>query len=150
MKPMKPDKAAPGPIKRWLTFMRSLLAGAAATIADLSMLWVLVGVAGLSPRLANVPALLVGATIQFFGNRHFAFDAARGSIKRQALWFTLTEVVALALNGVAFDTVARHVTLDGLGAVAARALISFVVFVGWSYPVWKRVFHKPAAAGQLS
>jgi putative flippase GtrA len=143
---MKPDDAATG-WRRLLSFARSLVAGAAATIADLSVLALAVGVLGLSARVANVPALLVGALVQFIGNRRFAFArAAEGSMTRQLAGFALVEIVALGLNGVVYDAIAQRVTLQTVSAVLVRCAVSFVVYVAWSYPLFCRVFRVGRAA----
>ena len=125
---------------RWLELGRSALTGAAATLADLAVIALLVGALGVSARVANLPALLVGAAVQFVGNRHFAFAGAPGSLRRQLVLFTLAEVVALTLNGVLYDLVARQIALGAVGAVLLRVLVSGAVFIGWSYPVWRRIF----------
>jgi len=133
--------------RQLVRFGRSVIAGAAATLADLGTLGVAIGLVGLSARQANLPALLVGATVQFIGNRQFAFES-RGCVKRQVLWFALVELVALGLNGVGYDLVARQWLLDTSGALLVRTLISFVVFVGWSYPLFRRIFrdrHRPSS-----
>lgn len=131
-----------------VTFLRSLLTGGAATVADFAVLAIAVGAMGVSARMANVPALLVGALVQFIGNRHFAFDdARRGCIKRQMWLFTLSEVVALSINAVLYDQVAQRVTLDALGAVLVRGATCAVVFLAWSYPVWRRIFRSSTTAG---
>lgn len=133
-------------VKLWRLF-RSLAAGAAATAVDMGVLVLAISVLGVSARWANVPALFAGATVQFFGNRHFAFDAARGSLSRQAGWFVLSELVTVALNGLGYDWVARTVSLDTIGALFVRGAISFSVFALWSYPVWRRIFRgAPAEA----
>lgn len=135
--------------QRAATFLRSALAGGAATLADLATLGLLVGFAGLTPRAANVPALLAGALVQFVGNRHFAFRAASGSLRRQLALFAVTEAVALALNAALYHAAAALAPPGVLGAVALRAVTTNLVFVFWSYPVWRRVFRpaEPAAAG---
>jgi putative flippase GtrA len=130
---------------RVATFLRSALAGGLATIADLGVIALAVGVLGVSARAANLPALLCGAMVQFFGNRHFAFRARSGSLRRQVVLFAATEAVALALNGVLYDLVAQRFTLGTATAVLARAITTSLVFLLWSYPVWKRVFATPGA-----
>jgi putative flippase GtrA len=132
---------------RFATFLRSALTGGAATLADLAVIALAVGVLHVRPAVANVPALLVGAVIQFFGNRSFAFRAQGGPVHRQAALFALTEAVTLLLNGALYHVVATHLALSTAGAVVARAITTNVVFVGWSYPVWKRVFAPARAAG---
>ncbi len=133
----------PQGLARLITFARSLVAGAAASLVDLVVLAALVGLLGVSGRVANLPALLAGGLVQFLGNRHFAFNAAAGSLKRQVALFAVTEVVTLSLNGVLFDWAARQTDLSWLGAIGVRSVISFLVFVSWSYPVWRHVFRVP-------
>lgn len=105
-----------------------------------------IGVLGVSARWANLPALVAGAAVQFLGNRHYAFDAARGPLGRQAGLFVLSELVTIALNGVGYDWLARTISLDTTGALVARAAISFSVFALWSYPIWRRIFRNDAAS----
>src|SRR6478736_9352688 len=93
-----PTTPASAPLlARFTTFARSLLTGGAATLADLAVIALATGLFHLSPKVANVPALLVGAIVQFFGNKHFAFRARGGNLRRQATLFVATEAVALVL-----------------------------------------------------
>lgn len=132
-----------------LRLLRAFLAGGAATIADLVVLTLLVSLLGLSPRIANVPALVAGGVVNFLGNRHFAFKAAEGSLAKQATLYTLVELVALALNGVLFDLamqlpfVAPHAAA---WVIPVRLVTSHVVFLAWSYPLWRLVFKVPRPA----
>lgn len=125
---------------RLATFGRSALTGGAATLADLSVIAFATAVLHLDPRAANLPALLAGALVQFFGNRHFAFRAQTGRLKRQALLFVGSEIVTMALNAALYQAVATRWTLAPAAAVLARAITTNLVFLLWSYPVWKRVF----------
>ncbi|HHH10555.1 MAG TPA: GtrA family protein [Sorangium sp.] len=128
------------------TFVRSALTGGAATSADVLTLALCISAFGVDPRVANVPSLLVGATVQFVGNRHFAFRAKQGSLKRQLGGFFLAETVALVLNGALYDLAAAHISLTGSSAVALRLIVSATVFLLWSYPLWRRVFRTPPEA----
>jgi putative flippase GtrA len=125
---------------RFATLARSLIAGGAATLADLAVIAFAVGVLSASPKAANLPALFAGAAVQFFGNRHFAFRAASGQLKRQAMLFIATEAIAMALNATLYHGVATWIPLTKTGAVFARMITTNMVFLLWSYPVWKRVF----------
>jgi putative flippase GtrA len=127
-------------VKNRSTFVRSLLAGGVATIVDLAVLAFATGVLHLDPRVANVPGLLAGAVVQFLANRHFAFGAASGSLRRQATGFALAETAALALNAVLYHLVASAFPLGVLAALGARAITTNAVYLGFSYPIWKRVF----------
>jgi putative flippase GtrA len=145
MKPMQPPTSVKVPVHaRFATFARSALTGGAATLADLAVIALATGVLHASPKAANVPALLVGAVVQFFGNKHFAFRARGGDLRRQAALFVATEAVALVLNAALYHAVASFVPLVPATAVLARALTTNLVFLLWSYPVWKRVFAAPA------
>jgi putative flippase GtrA len=128
-----------------LRFVRSLLAGGLATAADLATLFVLVSLLHLPPREANVPALLAGAAVQFFANRHFVFRARDGSLARQAMLFVVVETMALLLNGILYDRAMRLVA-PALYAVV-RLVTSNVVYVGFSYPLWRFVFRANRTTG---
>ena len=143
---MQPKTSAVAPVlARFTTFARSALTGGAATLADLAVIAFATGVLHASPKVANVPALLVGAVVQFFGNKHFAFRAGTGDLRRQAALFLAAEAVALALNAALYHGVASLVSLTPATAVLARAITTNLVFLLWSYPVWKRVFAAPAS-----
>jgi len=122
---------------RMWRFAKSLLVGGVATLADFAALALLVEVAQVRETVANVPALCVGAVVQFIGCRHLVFQAARGHLGRQLAGFALVELATLALNGAAFHAL---VTLAQAPYWLARPLGTFVVFAGFSYPLWKWVF----------
>lgn len=130
---------------RLATFARSALTGGAATMVDLAVIAFAVGVLRAPAAAANVPALFAGALVQFLGNRHFAFRATSGDVRRQAALFALSEAVTMLLNGVLYHLVATRLALGPMGAVVARAVTTNVVFVLWSYPVWSRIFKAPPA-----
>lgn len=129
-----------------MKLLRSLLGGGAATIADLLVLTLLVA-AHVDPRVANVPALLVGGVVQFVANRRFAFRADGDPLAPQLAGFVVVEGVALALNGVLFDLVMRrfaaHPAQAETWAIPVRLATSHLVFLAWSFPLWHLVFRKP-------
>jgi putative flippase GtrA len=127
-------------LSQFATFARSLITGGAATLVDLAVIAFAVGILETSPKAANLPALFVGAAVQFFGNRHFAFRAASGPLKRQTVLFLATEAVAMTLNAALYHGVATFLPLTKPGAVVARMITTNLVFVLFSYPAWKRVF----------
>lgn len=129
-----------------LRFLRALLAGGGATLADLATLTLLVSVAHLDPRLANVPALVAGGLVQFAANRSFVFRAESGPLARQAALFVLVEAVALGLNGVLYDLAMRLVPPAPGAYVLVRLVTSHVVFLLWSYPLWRFVFRTKTPA----
>lgn len=132
--------SVPCDMKKVWELVRSLVAGGAATLADLAVLAFCVGVLHLSPRAASIPALLAGGVVNFFGNRHFAFRAERGPVAAHVIGYTLVEVVALALNGFLYDLVLRSVPGAAHLYWVVRLVTSHIVFLLWSYPLWRKVF----------
>ncbi len=132
--------------KLW-TLLRAGLAGLAATGADLATLALLVSVFHVDARVANVPALLVGGVVNFLGNRYFAFKARHGHAGKQAAGYTAVEVVALGLNGLLYDAALRLVPGARAAYWLVRLATSHAVFLGWSYPLWRKVFAVPADRG---
>jgi len=111
--------------------------GVVATAVDLLVLALLVELVRLPPAVANIPALATGAVAQFVGCRYFAFRAQRGSLKRQLAGFLATEIATLVLNAIAFHVL---ITATPISYVLARPLATFLVFIGFSYPLWRLVF----------
>jgi putative flippase GtrA len=126
--------------KRIAELLRAGVAGIAATAADVGTLAILVSVFHVHPRAASIPALVVGGVVNFLGNRHYAFRARAGHIGKQAVGYTAVELVALALNGLLYDTVLRAVPGAAHVYWLVRLATSHAVFLGWSYPLWRRVF----------
>ena len=119
------------------TFARSAVVGILATIVDLAMLTVLVECVGLSPAWANVPALVAGLAVQFFGNKLFAFgDRSRAYVK-QGSQFVLVELGALVLSGLTFHLA---VTMLSVPYALARMVCGGLVYVSYSYPLWRLIF----------
>jgi putative flippase GtrA len=126
--------------------LRAGIAGVAATGSDLATLALFVSVLHVDARLASLPALVVGGIVNFLGNRHFAFRARHGDLGKQAVGYTVVELVALGLNGLLYDTVLR--TVPGASHVywLVRLATSHLVFLAWSYPLWRLVFRvRPAS-----
>jgi putative flippase GtrA len=124
------------------TLARSAVVGIAATVVDLLALLVLVQVVGLPPEVANVPALAFGVIAQFVGNKIFAFrcrDARPRVLAAQTGLFAAVEAGALVLNALAFHLLVAslHVPYP-----AARLVGSSVVYFGYSYPLWGKIFGK--------
>ena len=121
--------------------MRALIVGSAATLADVSVLTTCVRLIGLSPVVARLPALLVGATVQFFGNRTFTFRAQHGRVTRQAKLFFFAESAALLSNWAVFSFIAPRVRAH-IPPEIASFIGTFIVFVGFSYPMRRLVIFK--------
>jgi putative flippase GtrA len=120
---------------------RGAVIGVAATVIDLISLYLLVDVLGLSATLANIPALLAGLVVQFFGNKYFAFQDHSKQLVKQGMLFGLVELGALAFNAGVFH-VLIHMTL--LPYLLVRVIASALVYFLFSYPLWSLIF-KPEA-----
>jgi len=123
--------------------LRAGAAGVVATAVDLGVLAVLVSGFHVDARVASIPALICGGLANFIGNRHFAFRAQEGSLLKQAALYTLVEVLGLAYAGFLYDAALRLVPHAAGLYWAVRLVTSHVVFLTWSYPLWRRVFAVP-------
>jgi putative flippase GtrA len=132
------------PSTKWIReLFQALRAGAAgilATAVDLGVLAILVTGFHVDARVASVPALVCGGLANFVGNRHFAFRAQAGSLVRQAALYTLVEALGLAYAGLLYDTALRIFPHAAHLYWAVRLVTSHIVFLTWSYPLWRRVF----------
>jgi len=135
----------PTPLARLARFLRAGIAGAAATLVDVATLAILVTGLHVDARAASLPALVAGGLANFIGNRHFAFRAQEGSLARQAVLYTLVEVFALAANALLYDTVLRTWPDARHAYWLVRLATSHLVFLAWSYPLWRRVFTREGA-----
>ena len=127
-------------LERALRFGRALIVGSGATLVDVSVLTTSIHLVGLAPTVARVPALLAGASFQFFGNRSFTFRAQRGKMSRQARLFVVAELVALFLNWNIFRLLSPRITFIPQELVSF--LGTFVVFIAFAYPVRKLVIFR--------
>lgn len=127
-------------LERALRFGRALIVGSGATLIDVSVLTTSIHLVGLAPTTARVPALLAGASFQFFGNRTFTFRAQAGKITRQARLFLFAELAALAMNYAIFRFLSPRITFVPQEVVSF--LGTFLVFVGFAYPMRKLVIFR--------
>ncbi|MEO8877513.1 MAG: GtrA family protein [Polyangiaceae bacterium] len=131
-----------------LRLVRSGMAGTVSTIVDLSVLTLLVEVMEWTPRAANVPALIMGGTTMFIGQKYFAFRA-EGDVKREIFLFVLVQAGALFLNGFLFDLGMRVSVLAASHYVILRMAVGNVVWLGYSFPLWHLVFKRRAQRAAL-
>ena len=127
-------------LTRFFRFVRACIVGSGATLVDFSVLTTCIRVAGIAPTSARIPALLAGASVQFFGNRTYTFRARAGRIGRQAKLFVCDEAVTLALNYGLFHYLATRVHFAPPEVVSFAG--TFIVFVTFAYPVRRLVIFK--------
>jgi putative flippase GtrA len=129
-----------------LNLARSLAVGGVATLLDVALLHLLVR-AGLAPTAANVPSLLLGVTLQFLGNKYWAFaDRSRRLLPQSAL-FAVVEAGTFVLNAVAFHALVAWLRVPYW---AARPLGTFAVYALFSYPLWARIFRPPPLSSRAA
>jgi putative flippase GtrA len=133
--------------RRLWTLGRSCAIGAFATAVDLGSLFLLVHVLGWPAQLANVPTLIPGLLVQFFGNKFFAFRDYSRALRRQGSLFALIEAGAFVLNVVVFHLI---VTLTALHYLAARMVGTGLVYLGFSFPLWGLIFRETPRASLAS
>jgi putative flippase GtrA len=126
--------------------LRSGGAGALAAGTDLATLTVLVQVFGTSPRVASVPALTLGAIVMFFGQKYLAFQSSGKPSVREMALFTLVQLGGFALTALLFDQLLRLVPLAAVHYVVSRMIVTNVVWLAYSFPLWHFVFRKPSSA----
>jgi putative flippase GtrA len=125
------------------TLTRSAVVGVVATLVDLVALMLLVDVLGRAPEAANIPALLLGVSVQFAGNKWFAFRDRSKDLLRQGGKFVVIEAGALVLNALAFHLL---IQLTVIPYPVARLVASALVYFGYSFPLWGRIFNNGRSA----
>jgi putative flippase GtrA len=120
-----------------LTLVRSAGVGVLATATDLGVLAFLVSALGVSPRAASVPALVLGISVQFVGNKLFAFNDRSREWVRQGAQFLGVEALGFVANLVLYDLVIAHTHLPYL---AVRVLTTSFVYFCICLPLWTRIF----------
>lgn len=130
------------------TIIKSAGVGAIATVADLTVLTVLVSGFAVSARTASPFALIAGLGLQFVGNKLFAFQDRRAQWGRQAALFFAIEALAFCANLALFDVAVRLVPLP---YVLVRVMTQAIVYFGLCLPLWSRVFtNSPAALKEVA
>ena len=122
--------------------VRSGLGGLVATLADLGTLTLLVQGFGVSPRAASVPALLVGNLVMFFAQKKVAFRASGGSVGHELGRFALVQAGGFALTALLYDLALALVPGASQAYVVTRLVVTNLVWLAYSYPLWHWVFKK--------
>lgn len=126
-------------------FLRNVLTGGIATGVYFAVYLPLFHWVGWAQTVADNVGLVVGAGVQFIGARYFVFRARQGKLHRQLGGFVLAEVATLGMN-ILLLWLARKLLPSAVGESDLLVLVtSFVVFAGFSYPVWHLVFRQPKA-----
>ncbi len=125
------------PNNKLATVIRSVGVGAVGTVADLAALTLIATGLSFGPRLASPIALAIGLSVQFFGQKLFAFQDKRRAWGSQAALFLAVEGVAFLLNLALFDVAVRFLPVPYL---LVRVAVQFVIYAGVCLPLWSRIF----------
>jgi putative flippase GtrA len=122
--------------RNWKELLRTAGAGTLGGAVDLLILALLVELAGVAPGLATIASAGVGALVNFFLTRSWAFRS-RGPIVRQGGMYAIATAVWVGLSAIVVQLVVGFVRAPYL---AARIVADVVVFLGWGYPSSRWIF----------
>jgi putative flippase GtrA len=120
---------------------RSLGVGLVASACDLALLTALIQGLDVSARHANAPGLLLGAVVQFAGNKWLAFRDPSPRWVAQGTAFALVQGAAMVLQWALFD----RLVIAGLHFAWARIASTAAVYFAFSLPLWSRIFRARAS-----
>lgn len=124
-------------MKKSVRFAKSGLIGIVASLTDMGILTLLVQFAGLPPHLAVIPSAISGSTIQFLGQRKFAFESKSEKVGTEAKWFIAGEMGSWLISaGILF----LFTKFTSIHYTIARILTGAIVFAVYSYPIWRLIF----------
>ena len=126
-----------------LRLLRSGGAGALASGADLATLTGLVELASVRPETASVPALTVGNVAMYFGQKYLAFQSGGKPTLRELAPFALVQAGGFALTALGYDLALRVAPALNAHYVGLRLIVTNLVWVGYSFPLWHYVFRPP-------
>ena len=122
---------------------RHQVAALLATGVDFAVMIALVEVVKLSPPVATVLAAICGGVANFVLGRTWAFrDVHTGSLASQASRYAAASLGGALLNGL---LVAALLAVATVPYVLARALVSALISVAYTYPVHTRFVFRAAA-----
>ena len=118
---------------------RSVISALVATAADFALVVALVTYVDISAWYATAIGCALGAVVNFFLNRVWAFEAG-GAYSPQAARYGFVSLSSMLLNAAG---VAVFV-LPGIDYRVAWILVRFAVFLGWNFPLHRDyVFARP-------
>jgi putative flippase GtrA len=119
----------------WGTLGRHQVGAVAATLLDFSVMIVCVQLLGLAPTPATAVGATVGGVTNFLLARAWIFPRHTGHWASQAIRYAL-----VSGGGALLNTLGEHLMHDvaRVQYVVARALVSVVVSLLWSFPVQRR------------
>lgn len=133
-------------VRTWV--VRSLSVGLVATTADYTLVTVTTRFLAFPAPLATALGLSLGATIAFFGNRRFAFEATGEPLLPQALRFVLGMGSIIAVHAAAVWALTGP---GRLHVLLAKLICDLTILAAGQLFVLRRfVFPPPRAAGAIA
>lgn len=134
-------------LKRTNTFIRFLLVGTVNTIVGLSMIFMLLDLAGLTYWTATFLGNSMGAAVSYFLNRTFTFrsrDSLQSSAVRFILILFLCHILSYSISGMAVEfmqtvTILRHdVSPEELAVLLGAGIYTLTNYIGQKYLVFTK------------
>lgn len=134
-------------LKRTDTFIRFLLVGTVNTIVGLSMIFMLLDLAGLSYWTATFLGNSTGAAVSYFLNRSFTFRS-RARIQSSAVRFIfilfLSYILSYSISGMAaefiqtFTLLGHDVSPEELAVLLGAGIYTSTNYIGQKYLVFTK------------
>ena len=132
--------------KLFVQFVRSVMAGAAASVADISIYGIGVNLLGINHIVSNTFSFIFGLSVNYYLSREWVFNKKKRNTKRDFLLFSLIGIIGLLLSSVLLYILVDLGTLyyllmtenSGLVKSAAKIFAVILVFF-WNFIARKRV-----------
>jgi putative flippase GtrA len=118
-------------------FLRYVLVGGAATVADYGSYYLLTRASGMDSLTANPLSYMAGNVISFLGHRNVTFRS-RGRVSSQYLRFICVTVVGIAISQLAIWSLLRlgaHDLVSKAFSVAASGFFNYTANRFWTFKI---------------
>jgi putative flippase GtrA len=113
-------------------FAKNTITSVFTTALDFGTLTGLVELCHVDYVIATLVGTIVGATSNFFINRHWSFAATHGAVHHQALRMLPVQAGSSGLQTLGVWLFTRFA---GLPYFASKLVVSALVYLGWNYPM---------------
>jgi putative flippase GtrA len=122
-----------------LSFLKANIASVIASLCDYGITMLAVQVLKMDAVPAGITGTVAGGIINFALGRHWVFDAAHISPRRQAKRYLLVWTGSLLLNAAGMYICTKPV---GMYYMTAKIVSSVTVALAWNFPLQKRYVFK--------
>lgn len=125
--------------------LRFGLVGAANTVIDIGMLFILTSI-GLPAIFANIVSTSTAFTFSFFANKKYTFRSTGANLKREVFLFTIVTLFGLwVLQTAVLQLMTLTLSKSGLPSnfiLFIAKLCAVAVSLVWNYTLYSRVVFK--------